>query len=364
VGFVQTLHEKGSSLMRVLIDIVHPAHVHFFRQPMQQLLARGHEILITSRRKEIAEDLLNAYQLEHVVLSGEGGRAGLLGELLIRDFRLVQTVRRWRPDVMAAICGLFISHAGTICRVPSLTFYDTENAKLQNALTYPLSTRVIVPRCYKGRTPAARTIRYPGYHELSYLRPTYFKPDRDVAIANGLDETGATFLLRLVAWKANHDIGERGLTADAVRAVVVKLSQHGKVLLSSEAPLAEDLEAYRYRGAPELIHHVMAYCAGFFGESATMASECAVLGVPAVYAANTGRGYTDEQETRYGLVHNARKLDPATLDAAVSWLLAYSADMAAQRRQKMLGDTCDVAAFAASAIEARGKISSPVAVAV
>lgn len=349
--------------MRVLVDIVHPAHVHFFRQPIQQLRARGHEILITSRRKEIAEDLLNAFQLEHVVLSGEGGRAGLLGELVLRDFRLVKTVRRWRPDVMAAICGIFISHAGTVCRVPSLTFYDTENAKLQNALTYPLSTRVIVPRCYTGRTPASRTIRYPGYHELSYLRPNYFEPNRDIAIANGLDQSGATFLLRLVAWKANHDIGERGLAVDAVRAVVARLSQHGKVLLSSEAKMPEDLEAYRYRGAPELIHHVMAYCTGFFGESATMASECAVLGVPAVYAANTGRGYTDEQEWLYGLVHNARKLDPATLDTAVSWLLAYSADEAALRRKKLLDDTCDVAAFAASAIEARGKVPGPPTVA-
>ncbi|HJU08607.1 MAG TPA: DUF354 domain-containing protein [Rhodanobacteraceae bacterium] len=349
--------------MRVLIDIAHPAHVHFFRQPIQQLRARGHDILITSRRKEIAEDLLNAYRLEHVTLSGEGGRAGLLGELALRDFRLVRTVRRWRPDVMAAIGGIFIAHAGAICRVPSLAFYDTENAKLQNALTYPLATRVIVPRCYAAWTPRARTIRYPGYHELSYLRPTYFKPDRAVAIANGLAETGATFLVRLVAWKANHDIGERGLTPDAVRAVVARLGRHGKVLLSSEAPPPADLDAFRYRGAPEQIHHVMAYCSGFFGESATMASECAVLGVPAVYAANTGRGYTDEQETRYGLVHNARKLDVATLDAAVEWLLACSPDAVAQRRRKLLDDTCDVAAFAVTAIEARGEIASPLPVA-
>src|SRR5262249_20755089 len=38
--------------------------------------------------------------------------------------------------------------------------------------------------------------------------------------------------------------------------------------------------------------------------SATMASEAAVLGVPAVYVSPVGRGYTDEQETRYGLVRN------------------------------------------------------------
>jgi predicted glycosyltransferase len=35
-----------------------------------------------------------------------------------------------------------------------------------------------------------------------------------------------------------------------------------------------------------------------------MASECAVLGVPAVYVSPLGRGYTDDEERTYGLVHN------------------------------------------------------------
>ena len=35
--------------------------------------------------------------------------------------------------------------------------------------------------------------------------------------------------------------------------------------------------------------------------SATMASECAVLGVPSVYVAKTSRGYIDEQAARYDL---------------------------------------------------------------
>src|SRR5689334_15338590 len=109
--------------MRVLFDIGHPAHVHFFRHPIAELRHRGHDILITSRHKEIATDLLDAFGLEHSTLSGEGGRGGLLGELLLRDYRLSKVVRNWRPDVMAAIGGIFIAHAGAINRVKSLVFY-------------------------------------------------------------------------------------------------------------------------------------------------------------------------------------------------------------------------------------------------
>ena len=35
-----------------------------------------------------------------------------------------------------------------------------------------------------------------------------------------------------------------------------------------------------------------------------MSSEAAVLGVPAVFIATTGRGYTDDEERRYGLVRH------------------------------------------------------------
>lgn len=345
--------------MRVLIDIGHPAHVHFFRHPIEQLHRRGHHILITSRRKEMATDLLDAFGLEHVTLSAAGGRGGMLGELIVRDFRLVRAVRRWRPDVMAEIGGIFIAHAGAMTGVKSMVFYDTENARLQNLLTYPLATRLFVPRCYAGWTPKRRTVRYPGYHELSYLHPSYFVPQRELAVANGLAADRPTFLIRLVAWKANHDVGDRGLTAEAVRRVAARLGMHGKVLLSAEGELPADLELLRYGGDPAAIHHVMAYCAGFFGESATMASECAVLGVPAVYAANTGRGYTDEQETRYGLVRNARRLDESTLGDALDWLIAFPAGRGRALRNALLRDTCNVAAFAAAAIEALGEVASP-----
>jgi predicted glycosyltransferase len=348
--------------MRVLIDIGHPAHVHFFRHPVEQLRKNGHEILITSRRKEIATDLLDAYGIEHRTLSGEGGRGGMIGELLQRDFRLLGVVRKWRPDVMAAIGGIFIAHVGTMARVPSLVFYDTENAKLQNMLTYPLATRVIVPRCYAAWTPPGRTLRYPGYHELSYLRPPYFTGQRAIALENGVASDRPTYLIRLVAWKASHDIGERGLSNIAVREIVARLGSRGNVIISAESTLPDDLESHRYKGNPALIHHVMAHCAGFFGESATMASECAVLGVPAVYAANTGRGYTDEQETRYGLVHNARNLDKNSLDLALDWLLSFPEGRGQELKQKLLKDTCDVSAFAVSIVQARGEIAGPLPV--
>ncbi|HET7843052.1 MAG TPA: DUF354 domain-containing protein [Xanthomonadales bacterium] len=343
-------------MSRVLIDVCHPAHAHFFRNPMRLLRERGFEVVVTSRDKEMALELLDRMGVAHEPLSSQpgGGIAGLARELAVRDWRLLRIARRLRPAAMAAIGGTFVAHVGALVRKPSIVFYDTENAKLQNAITYPLASSVVVPRCYSAWTPRKRTVRYDGYHELSYLHPDWFTPDRGIALRNGVAAEGPTFLVRLVSWKANHDVGERGIDTAGLARIVERLGAGARVLVSAEGALPPEFERFRYPGDKSEIHHVMAFCAGFFGESATMASECAVLGVPAVYAALTGRGYTDEQEARFGLVRNVRRLDRASLDAGIDWLLAQSRDPEAMRaaRKRLLDDTIDVARFVADTIAA------------
>ena len=339
--------------MRILFDIGHPAHVHFFRNPIRLLKEKGHTLLVTSRDKEVTHRLLDGLSIPHISLSTQanGGMIGLLRELAIRDYRLYRQAKEFKPDIMAAIGGIFIAHVGALTGIPSLVFYDTENAHLQNALTYPLATRVIVPRCYEGRVPARKTIRYPGYHELSYLRPGYFSPDRLLATRNGLAESGDTFLIRMVSWKASHDLHEHGWDRELLEFVVQLLGERGKVLISSEQSLPDAFAGYLYQGDPAALHHVMAFCRGMIGESATMASECAALGVPGVYAALTGRGYTNEQERLYGLVRNERALDCDNLRAAVDWLLGYDRETARAARERLLADTIDVARFVVGYIE-------------
>jgi predicted glycosyltransferase len=38
--------------MRILIDVLHPAHVHFFRNFHTEMEERGHELCITARSKD------------------------------------------------------------------------------------------------------------------------------------------------------------------------------------------------------------------------------------------------------------------------------------------------------------------------
>ncbi|MCS3903885.1 putative glycosyltransferase [Methylohalomonas lacus] len=343
--------------MRVLIDIGHPAHVHFFKNPINILQRSGHEIIITSRTKEMTQLLLDQAGVEHFNLSnqGPGGIKSLLSELLVRDCRLYNLVKKVRPDVMAGIGGIFIAHVGAITRIPSIVFYDTENAKLQNILTYPLAKRVVVPDCYRAWTPKWKTLRYKGYHELSYLHPAYFTPDRNIAIINGMVEGQENYLLRLVSWKASHDIGQSGLSIDNIRLLVSYLSKRGNIVISSEAELTDDLKKYQYRGDISQIHHLLAYCDGYIGESATMGSEAVVLGVPSVFISAEGRGYTTEQELRYGLSKNIEKNDWLSIKEGIDWLLTLDIYKWDERHTQMLANTIDVASFVGEQIIATGR---------
>ncbi len=88
------------------------------------------------------------------------------------------------------------------------------------------------------------------------------------------------------------------------------------------------------------------------GESATMASEAACLGIPAVFISDTGRGYTTEQDQKYGLVKHYR-LDQweEIIDTLTSWTAQDLYAEWQQRRWKMLNEKIDVSAWMIDLIE-------------
>jgi uncharacterized protein len=337
--------------MRVIVDINHPAHVHFFKCPIQILRARGHDVLVASRVKDVTTQLLDELQIEHVILSSQTtkGVVSLAKELLQRDWRLYQLAKTWKADCLTAIGGTFSAHAGFLAGIPSIVFYDTENARLQNAITYPFVTQLFVPNCYSGPLPRYAT-RYPGYHELSYLHPNRFTPNRELALQSGLSPSRPGFLVRTSAWMANHDLGDRGWDRGLLTNIITLLSDFGQVILSTEATPPTDLRHYLYTGSAASVHHTMAFCTFYVGESATMASECAVLGVPAIYIARTSRGYTNEQEEKYGLVKNIRDFRWPAIEAAIDDYLSTPRSHWVKARQLLLNDTIDVANFVADSI--------------
>ncbi len=326
--------------MRVLLDLVHPADVRFFREPVRRLQAQGAEILCLARGKDVTCDLLEAFAMPFQIASRQGrGLLGLAAELVQRDRAVLRAMGRFRPDVAAGFGGVAIAHAGRLTGVRTVAFYDTEAGRLQMALTLPFIDEWHVPAAWRGPAPAGRTYRFDSFKELSDLHPARFQPCRERARALGLDDARANVFVRLSARAAAHDRGAQGLNLDALAAGLETVFGRVRLHLSCEGAPPEGYERRVYTGPPDQVHHLIAGCDLVCTDGASMAAEAAVLGAPAIVTYARPPGYVLELE-RYGLIFTASgqgpfepvlaraRLDPVTRARRRDRLLADKADMA------------------------------------
>ncbi len=340
--------------MRITVDITHPAHFHFFKHAIAFWIERGDDVQILGRDKDLTLQLLDESGWPYTCLTrARGGLAGLAIELAQHSYGVWRALRRQRSQVVVAIAGTFITPGAKLQGIPSLVFYDTEHARLSNRITYPLATRIFTPRAYSDDL-GAKQERYDGYHELAYLHPNRFQPDPTKLAVEGLGVGDPFTFVRLVSWQSHHDVGDYGVTDPYT--MVERLRKYGRVLISSESALPDDLQQYAVKGAVGDVHHVVAHARLLFGESATMASEAAQLGVPAIFLSSSSRGYTDELQSRYKMVFNfngENALQARALDCAEKLLAdANSPDLFRMRHQTMMADQTDVTRFIIDRVDA------------
>ena len=335
--------------MRLLIDIGHPGHVHFFKCFIREMERKGHTVIITARNKEITLDLLSKYHFDFIAVGKQkSGKLNLIKEWIIRDFQILKIARKFHPDFLLGIGNPSVAHVAKLLGTRSIVFTDTEHAKFANGVTFPFADVICTPSCF-NYDAGPKQIRYNGYHELAYLHPNRFTPNPAVLTEIGLAEGDPFIIVRFVSWQASHDVGQHGLTLDTKRKAVHEFQKYGRVFITSEKPLPEEFEKYRISVSPEKMHDLLYYATLLYGESATMASECAVLGTHAIFCDFAGRGYTDEEERDYGLVYNF-KLDESSQERSIEKAVELLQDpglkeKGREKQKRLLNDKIDVTAF-------------------
>ena len=324
--------------MRIFLDITHPADVHFFRHPIRHWLDQGHDVQVVARDKDIAQQLLALFGIPFRPLGRAGrGPLGLALELARRESAIFSLLRQGRWDVACGFGATFIVHAARILGVPTVVFTDAENARIANRLTFPFATLICTPRSYRDDLGGSQR-RFNGYKELAYLHPSYFTPDPTVLRQAGLQDGEPFIFVRLTGWSSSHDFHEHGLTNR--RAALERLKRLGRVIVSAEGEVPRDLDGLRFTGPLHQVHHLLAHARLVFGESATMASEAAMLGTPAIFVSTSRRGFTDELEQRYGMVftydHPRRGQEQALRKAETLLSDPHTPRLWRQKRMRML----------------------------
>lgn len=341
--------------MNVLFDINHPAQVHLFRHAIAELEERGHETLVTSREKEMTTRLLDAFGIDHVVLTERGeGVSGLVGEMLRREFKLLRVAQPFGPDAIISRNNPPAVHVANLLGARSVIVEDTDlSTKLDSALvrrayasvTYPLVDITACPRSLDVPVPRERR-RDVDFQELAYLHPNRFDPDPSVLRRADVSPDDPYFVLRLAGWDAFHDVGHSGLSAAAVDELVSLLSEHGEVYVSSEAELPTDVDVQPIPVEPHQVHHLLAYADAYIGDSGTMSTEAALLGTPAVRVNTLAREDDEsvfvELEQEYELLHSFVDEDEAITHVSDLVSDPTTGDAWGRRRKEMLSDKQDV----------------------
>ena len=341
-----------------MVYLGHPAHFYNYKNVIPKLREDGHQVEILIKKKDVLQELLDNAGIPYHNILKEGRRDSKLGILwgtLKRAWRLNSFCSKFHPDILTGT-SVENSWIGKIRHIPVININedDADVVPKYAGLSYPWATEILTPVVCDNGKWNARSIKYDGYHELAYLHPDNFTPDKSV-VEQYFTTDSPYFLIRFAKLKAHHDTGIKGISAGIARRLIDILEPHGRVFISSERPLEPQFESYRIHIKPIDMHHVMAFADIYIGDSQTMAAEAGVLGIPFVrFNDFVGKiGYLRELEEVYHLGFGIKTDQVDALYDTVERLIRMPDRKLVfqQRRQRMLAEKIDFSKFLAWFIE-------------
>lgn len=302
-----------------IFELNHPAQGHLFKHVIQELRARGYPVTVFAKEIPVLFRILEAHGIPFRNMGTKGGGMAGKGMRQLKNMALLAaSLKRGHLNI-----GVGVSVAlPVLSRISSLhsIVLDDDDKKatpLFASIAHRFCDVLFRPSAlaFEGGSPA--TVYYDGYHELAYLHPSVFTPDREWVEKQGISTLEPYFLIRQVALKAHHDKGIRGISTEMFEKIAALLRCHGRVFLTHEAgaPLPEGVEILNTD--PARMHHIMAFARLVVSDGQTMCSEASCLGVPSVRINDfVGRiSYLEEQEKRWKLTFG---FCPDSFEAAIS----------------------------------------------
>lgn len=338
--------------MRILVYLGHPAHFYNYKNVIPNLKEDGHQVEILIKKKDVLQALLDnaGFPYHNILKEGrKDSKWGILWGTLKRAWRLNASCAKFKPDILTGT-SVENSWIGKLRHIPVININedDADVVPKYAKLSYPWADEILTPIVCDNGKWNDKSVKYNSYHELAYLHPNNFTPDKSVVEKYFPIDT-PYFLIRFAKLKAHHDTGIKGIDTEIAHELIRILEPHGRVFISSERELEPMFEPYRIHIRPIDMHHVMAFADLYLGDSQTMAAEAGVLGIPFVrFNDFVGRiGYLRELEEVYQLGFGI-KTDQAdklyqTVDSLIS--MPDRKTVFQQRRLKMLSEKIDFAAF-------------------
>jgi len=290
--------------MNVLISISHPAWAHQFHHIINILKQRGHKVKVLVVKKDKNWEILDQYGIEYTIV-GETTGKGKIDKafiLLISTWRHLIEAIKFKADVLIGRPSPMMAITAFLTGKKNIVYCDTERSVESLFFAKLFSYKILTPMMYR-KDLGKKQMRVETFKELFYLHPNYFKPNPEDVRLVGLEPGEKFSFVRFVAWNASHDLGHKGFTNEQKMELIKHLEKYGKVILSSEEDLPSEFDKYIKKVPHTKLHSIMSQAQLFVGDGLTMAFECNVMGVHAIFTSELTSGASDELEERYNLLY-------------------------------------------------------------
>ena len=273
--------------MKILIDINHPAHVHYFRNFIKLMETKGHRFCVINRDSKMINQLLDYYGIHHYIRNKRPDKKGTVSSLANLLKMVVWCIRKsfkFRPDLYVGFGSSACAITSRLFNKPCILMDDTEHNGMNHKLYLPCCSSVLTPFYFKKDLGnRGKQISFNAYVEQLYLHSSQYKKEKDVLYELGV-KPNEYVLIRYIAYDAHHDLKVHPISAETKKSIVKEIAKRYRVFVSLEKGVDDPFyDDYVLRISPEKMHDLEASAKFMVTEGATMASESFVHGVPFLY---------------------------------------------------------------------------------
>lgn len=282
--------------MKIIIDINHPAHVHYFRNFIKEMQNRGHEFRVINRDSEMINYLLDYYKIDHVTRNPRPKNKGTLSSLSNLGKMTLKCIKEsisFRPDLYLGFASSACAITSKLFNRPCILLDDTEHNVINHKIYLQFCSCVLTP-FYFNKDLGPKQIIFNAFVEQLYLHSSVYKPSNAVLDRLGI-KPREYILFRYISYDAHHDLVAKPLSEKFKKKIVDESAKENIVYVSHESNPSPYPE-YDLKIAPEEMHDVEANAKYMITEGATMATESFVLGIPSIYINPLRIGYCDIQK--------------------------------------------------------------------
>ena len=270
--------------MRILFDILHPAHLNFYKKTIQYLQAE-HDVTVLVRHRGDLVDFAKKELNVPIKVVGRhyGSRIGKLFGLFHRIAYLIWEGWKNPYDVATSHGGFYVSIACWIMRKRSVVFYDNAEYKLLFFLCRKFSSKFMIPQLLGITGKNIGTFN--GYKELAYLNR--FEPTQEILEKYGVQKKKYVFIRQIAHISLDYWSDD---SSQNMKGILDYLYQNKfSVIASVEEGATQILEFREFDNIyilPEStseMHTLLYYAKCVISSGDTVAREAALLGTPAIY---------------------------------------------------------------------------------